>query len=311
MIDWSWGWGHVGSATQFYRVRLPDPLKPAGQQTLAIAYSLLSSLKPLPSAIEQLEKQYLVYTFSAYAPSAYVTAKQKTKLKLPTTDVPEFTTLPASSNDDGKEDPQRQGSTFTYGPYSKIPAGAQEPVQVRYEFTSPINHVTLLERDLEVSHWGENLATEERYWFVNQGASLSRPFNRAAWVQVAYYNPPTSALKELRFPLRADTMDPYFTDDIGNVSTSRFRRNIREASLELKPRYPVFGGWKYSFKVGWNAILKNYLRKVDAKALAPKGPSLHLISSILLLLPFCTLDIYVAEVACDGGCNPSYLKVLC
>jgi len=38
---------------------------------------------------------------------------------------------------------------------------------------------------------------------------------------------------------------------------------VREAHLELRPRYPVFGGWKYSFKVGWDADLKEYLRKLE------------------------------------------------
>ncbi len=59
-------------------------------------------------------------------------------------------------------------------------------------------------------------------------------------------------------------MDPYFTDDIGNVSTSRFRPGKKENLLELKPRYPVFGTWKYSFRVGWNADLSSYLRKLAA-----------------------------------------------
>jgi oligosaccharyltransferase complex subunit alpha (ribophorin I) len=64
----------------------------------------------------------------------------------------------------------------------------------------------------------------------------------------------------LTFPLIPGAKDAYFTDEIGNVSTSRFRSNPREANLELKPRYPVFGGWNYSFVVGWNHDLKAFLR---------------------------------------------------
>lgn len=248
--------------TQFYRIRLPAPLQPSAQQTLSITYPHLSSLHPLPATIEQSAKQYLVYTFSAYSPSAYRTLKQKTKLKLPTTDIPDYTSLPAQSNLEGKPDPQRQGSTFTYGPYGEIPGGAAEEVQVRYEFTRPLIHASLLERDLEISHWGGNLATEERYWLINRGAKLSKQFSRAAWAQTAYYNPPTTALRELRIPLKGGAMDAYFTDDIGNVSTSRFRTNAREANLDLKPRYPIFGGWRYNFRVGWNADLKPYLRRI-------------------------------------------------
>lgn len=134
---------------------------------------------------------------------------------------------------------------------------------VRYEFTKPLLVCSLLERDIEVSQWGGNLATEERYWLRNDAAALSNHFSRVTWATQAFYRGDTSALKELKVPLRPGSIDPYFTDDIGNVSTSRYRpNNVREASLELKPRYPIFGGWKYSFRIGWNNALSSALRKL-------------------------------------------------
>lgn len=215
----------------------------------------------MPAKIGQLDKQYLHYTFSAYVPSAYVTDNQKTKLKLPTTDTPDYTIVPPSTPG-GEQSPQKQGTTFTYGPFPSIPAGVYEPVSVRYEYTHPLLHVTLLERDIELSHWGGNIATEERYWLRNRAAGLIAQFSRVQWQQMMYYNPPTVAMSGLTMPLRVGSMNAYFTDDIGNVSTSRFRSNEREANLELKPRYPLFGDWKYKFKVGWDADLQSSLRKV-------------------------------------------------
>lgn len=250
----------MSSSTEFYKVTFPTPLQPKEQLTLSITYWTLSSLSPLPAQIGQNDKQYVLYAFSAYAPSAYTTQKQKTKLKLPTTDVPDAVTLPKSLNAEGKEDPQKQGTSFTYGPYGELEAGAVQEVSVRYEFTKPLTHSKLLERDVEVSHWGGNVAFEERHWLTNRAATLKNHFSRVAYQQSAYYNPPMAALKELRFPLTAESADAYFIDDIGNVSTSRFRSTPREANLELKPRYPVFGGWNYSFRVGWNAELSSYLR---------------------------------------------------
>jgi len=248
------------SSTQYYKIDLPQPLAAKEKITLTMSWIVLSALDPLPAEIDQLDRQYVLYRFSAYSASAYDTIKQKTNLKLPTSDVPDFTRFP--NKGEGKEDPQRQGSTFTYGPYADIPAGAVGHVAVRYEFTKPLLHASLLERDIEVSHWGGNLATEERYWFENRGAKLKSHFSRVKWQQSQYQNPPSSAAKELTFPLPIGSLDPYFIDDIGNVSTSRFRSNLKEAKLELKPRYPVFGGWKYSFRIGWDNNLRNSLRKL-------------------------------------------------
>ncbi|KAF2730094.1 oligosaccharyltransferase alpha subunit [Polyplosphaeria fusca] len=253
----------TASSTEFYLIHLPTPLAPKEQQTLSISYSVLSALKPVPAQISQADKQYVQYTFSVYTPSAYLTEKQKTKVKFPSADVPDYTTVSAELNAEKKADPQKQGSTFSYGPYDNVPAGAEELVSVRYEFTKPIAHASLLERDIEVSHWGGNLATEERYWLSNLGASLKNHFSRVEWQKQSYMNPPTTALKALNVPLAAGALNPYFTDDIGNVSTSRFRTGKRESNLELKPRYPIFGGWKYSFRVGWDADLNTYLRKLS------------------------------------------------
>lgn len=253
--------------TQYYVIHFPDPLKPKDSLTLSISYHYLTSLVPLPSAINQDDKQYLTYSFSAYSPSAYRTLKQKTKLKFPSADVPEYTTTTGLTS---SKDPEKQGSTFTYGPYdtSKVPPGTTHPVTVRYEFTKPVLVCFLLERDIEVSHWGGNLATEERYVLRHDGASLANHFSRVSWASQFYFaQSPTSALKELKYPLRPGSVDPYFTDDIGNVSTSHYRPSppknpTREAHLELRPRYPLFGGWKYSFRIGWNNNLSAFLRSL-------------------------------------------------
>lgn len=237
---------------------LPSPLAPGSSQTLSINYVLLSSLNPLPAKINQMDQQFLVYTFSAYCLSAYETKKQKTEVKFPSTNIPEHTVLPGTP-----ESPQKAGSKYTYGSFADIPAGAIEPVRVRYEFTKPLIHVSTLERDVEVSHWGGNVAFEERFTLTNRAANLSSQFNRVQWASSQFYpNSQTTAIKELKFPLKVGSLTPYFTDVIGNVSTSRFRSNKREANLEIKPRYPVFGGWNYPFRVGWDSNSQKFLRKL-------------------------------------------------
>jgi len=68
--------------------------------------------------------------------------------------------------------------------------------------------------------------------------------------------------------------EPYYYDLIGNVSTSRFRpgyvappgsrRPNQPGSLELRPRYPIMGGWNYSYTLGWDAPLADSV-KFEAK----------------------------------------------
>ncbi|KAL4901918.1 hypothetical protein BDW74DRAFT_159203 [Aspergillus multicolor] len=246
---------------QYFIVHLPEPLAPSSQLTLGISYSLLNSLQPRPAAIEQSERQFLLYSFSAYAPSAYQTVTQKTKVKFPSANIPDYTTTDLKTG----ADPERQGTTYTYGPYdtAKVAPGTSYPITVRYEFTKPVITASLLERDLEVSHWGGNLATEERYWLRNNGSKLLTQFSRVDYTVANYQQSPSTAIKELKYPLKPGSVDPYFIDDIGNVSTSRYRPGLknREANLEFKPRYPVFGGWNYSFRLGWNNDLSSFLRR--------------------------------------------------
>lgn len=188
--------------------------------------------------------------------------KQKTDVKFPSNKIPDYTIIPSSGST--LESPQKAGSKFTYGTFGEVLPGASEPVRVRYEFTNPLIHISKLERDIEVSHWGGNVAFEERYTLHNRAANLSSPFNRVTWAAQQYYKPATTAIKELGFPLKVGSLTPYFTDVIGNVSTSRFRSNKREANLEIKPRYPIFGGWNYPFRVGWDADAQNLLRKLPS-----------------------------------------------
>jgi oligosaccharyltransferase complex subunit alpha (ribophorin I) len=258
------------SEVQYYGIRLPTPLKAGGQQTLGISFYYLKAYRPLPATINQDEPQYLVYDFSVYAPSAYTTLKQKTEVKAASATIPDYTSI--TGNTEEEVFPQKQGSKLTYGPFGEKPAGAFSAAQVRFEFTKPVTHMSTLERDIEVSHWGGNVAFEERYAMYHRGANLTSQFNRVKWQQSQFFNPNSFALKELRFPLQVGSVDPYFTDVIGNVSTSRFRSNKREAILELKPRYPLFGGWKYPFTIGWNSNAANFVRKTAAGGYVLKVP---------------------------------------
>jgi oligosaccharyltransferase complex subunit alpha (ribophorin I) len=75
------------------------------------------------------------------------------------------------------------------------------------------------------------------------------------------------AITRLAIPLKNGARNAYYTDIIGNVSTSRFRpaRGVADAHLEIQPRYPIFGGWNYTFRLGWNVDLDKVERTSDSE----------------------------------------------
>lgn len=81
-------------------------------------------------------------------------------------------------------------------------------------------------------------------------------------------------LPGLTLHLPAGIHSVYYYDTIGNVSTSHFRptpstrkgsSNTQYSILEMRPRYPVMGGWNYSFTLGWDSPLADYAG-FDAKS---------------------------------------------
>lgn len=66
----------------------------------------------------------------------------------------------------------------------------------------------------------------------------------------------SSVLSTLSVPLPPRAQSPYFVDTVGNVSTSNFQPSTVSASnLELRPRYPLMGGWTYNFTMGYEVPL--------------------------------------------------------
>jgi oligosaccharyltransferase complex subunit alpha (ribophorin I) len=81
-------------------------------------------------------------------------------------------------------------------------------------------------------------------------------------------------MRDLVLHLPAGARDPYFIDIVGNVSTSNFRpaspssallspAKARSSILELRPRYPLLGGWNYTFTLGYDSPLEE-VAKYDA-----------------------------------------------
>ncbi|ORZ20259.1 Ribophorin I [Absidia repens] len=237
---------------QLYKVIFNEPLAPNDDIRLGIHISYTHVLKPLPAKIPQVSRQLLYYSGNVYLYSPYPTAEMKTTLQVPTSQIISFT--------GGDGIVQQKGSKLVYGPFNNLEPNAYHELKCHFESTGPLVTVTHLERDLQVSHWGNNLAVEEHYTIRNDGAELDENFNRVRYMMSSQVHSATNMLKEISLEFPADATNAYFRDEIGNVSTSHFRNERDRSLLEIKPRYPVFGGWNYNWYHGYNVALKNFLR---------------------------------------------------
>ncbi|XP_052869650.1 dolichyl-diphosphooligosaccharide--protein glycosyltransferase subunit 1 [Anopheles cruzii] len=205
------------------------------------------SLKPFPSAIGQSERQLVQYFGNVYFYSPYKTLTQKTTVHLSSRNVESYTQFKPSSQAD---------STITYGPYDNVVAFSQEPMTVHFENFTPFLTVTRLERTIEVSHWG-NIAVEETIDILHSGATLKGAFSRYDYQKDTRSNQPS--VKSYKTLLPASASGVYYRDTNGNISTSALRTLKDAVELDLRPRFPLFGGWQTHYTLGYNVPSFEYL----------------------------------------------------
>ncbi|KAL4081862.1 Ribophorin I [Scleroderma yunnanense] len=169
----------------------------------------------------------------------------------------------------------KSGATITYGPYHNVQRSAiaqfinkyQQPISVHYHFDYPVLEVKKLERSAEISHWGANLNIEDKIHLHNSGPALKGHFSRLEYQSRSYFGRlPPHILNRLTLHLPPGVTNTYFYDLNGNVSTSNLRaapsvpktsKATQHSILEMRPRYPLLGGWNYSFTLGFDTPLQD------------------------------------------------------
>lgn len=97
--------------------------------------------------------------------------------------------------------------------------------------------------------------------------SLKGHFSRLEYQSQNYFGRVSAhILNGLTLHLPPGVTNGYFYDLNGNVSTSHLRRTpsvpkgskaIQHSILEMRPRYPLLGGWNYSFTLGFDTPLQD------------------------------------------------------
>jgi oligosaccharyltransferase complex subunit alpha (ribophorin I) len=243
--------GQESARGQLYKIEFKSDLAAGKPLNFEVEVVLFDELSPFPTEITQAEKQLVLYEGNHYYYSMYKTTKQTTEVKLASEKTESYTqTLKPFS---------KSGSHITYGPYANVKPFEQNDMKVHYENNSPFLRVTQLTRTIEISHWG-NIAVEETIDLSHYGATLKGPFSRFEFMRK---QGGSSSVKSITSLLPTLATDAYYRDEIGNISTSNLRSASKKSGepldFELRPRFPLFGGWKTHYMIGYNLPAYQYL----------------------------------------------------
>ncbi|KAJ7591060.1 Ribophorin I [Mycena floridula] len=286
-------------------VALPEPLALNSTVNLVLETVQTHATWPWPESAAQGEDQALKYETDLLVLSPYRTKVQRTKLKSPSSVIRSYTTpIEKVSAFSMESQVTKSGATVTYGPYNGVPVStlkefiseSQQPIQIHYNYEYPVTEIMKLKRSAEISHWGANLNIQNEIHLRNAGPALKGHFSRLQHQTQTYYKQAaTHVLLGLTLHLPAGIRNTYYYDTIGNVSTSRLRSppagSLRNSYsiFEMKPRFPLMGGWNYTFTLGWDAPLEDSVRW-------DKGSGKY-IAQIPVLTEFPTAVVDDAELA--------------
>ncbi|KAJ9589559.1 hypothetical protein L9F63_017247 [Diploptera punctata] len=234
---------------EYWEIKLKSVLKIGQRANVQVITDFTQVLIPYPTHIIQSESQLVKYIGNSYFYSPYFTKVQTTSIVCYSDKFESFTIL---------EPVSVQNNVITYGPYENISPFSIQNLTIHYLNNGHFIVITNLERTIEVSHWG-NIAVEEIVELHHTGALLKGSFSRIAYNQILRKPESDSSIPSYITILPASAKDIYYRDEIGNVSSSHVRIFNDRIHLHLKFRFPLYGGWKIRYTVGYNVPSFEYL----------------------------------------------------
>jgi oligosaccharyltransferase complex subunit alpha (ribophorin I) len=238
---------------KYIKVHLPLPIAPKSTARLLVDLIITDFVEPLPATIDIDDEQTLLLRTVKKPLSAYETISGT----LAISGVSDAKELALEGQDIDQEGVVGDG-LIKYefnGPVKRFTISSLPLV---YTHNTALTKITSLERNVWVSHWANSLQFDEFYKLTNAAASLKHGFSRADFMKRKQALRITHALTALEIGLTEDARDVYYTDLVGNVSTSR----VFPGKVYIRPRYPIFGSWNYNFTVGWSNTLDDFLSVV-------------------------------------------------
>ena len=212
---------------------------------------------PLPAEIAQLDRQRFVFHGAAYrVASPYkLQGDESTMIVFPGGKVDQLAELPYTSV---------SGNKVTLGPYQDQPPSDvfsdKNRLSLQYDANFAFPVATTVTREIELSHWG-NIAVEEYFDVRNGGAKLKNGFSRLDHQM----RDPRHSFQALDAYLPAEAYGVYYRDELGNVTSSNLRKSKTGKStlLQMKLRFPIYGGWHINWYQGYNVPLTSFVTQMN------------------------------------------------
>ncbi|EME26781.1 oligosaccharyltransferase complex subunit alpha (ribophorin I) [Galdieria sulphuraria] len=226
------------------------------EDTLKVTSLYMNCLKPKPRVIPKDGDQYLYYESYVRFYCPYEVKEQKTTINFPHSQFHfiEQEKIPQLSFN---------GNKAILGPYKKVPSMDSMTFGVRFRHNTPLLTGSQVANTLKVSHWGW-LQVLESYDLENKGAESKGGFSRLDFQSNSHYYKPVVEDVVARLPTEA--RDVSYKDYVGNITSSHLRGPDRSKGriLQLKFRYPLIGGWKNAFFIGYRVPSKKYLKSLGS-----------------------------------------------
>ncbi|KAJ1649500.1 dolichyl-diphosphooligosaccharide--protein glycosyltransferase subunit 1 [Dispira simplex] len=233
-----------------YALQLPTPLPTGGQLALSVLAVRTNATDPLPRAVGQFEKHYLVYQANVYLDSPYPVQKQSTQVLLPSSSVQSFSQSPTPTEKSGKK--------ITYGPYSSVAGLTRAPLRVHYYQETPMLTLPSVLRQVRLSHWGGFLTVDDHAVVKHAGAELKGHYQET--LRLAAETDTGFIINNFQMEIPRSAYNIYFRDEVGNLSTTTIHHENKAQVLGFQSRYPLCGGWIYNWNHGYHQPLSDVLR---------------------------------------------------
>ncbi|KAJ1723949.1 dolichyl-diphosphooligosaccharide--protein glycosyltransferase subunit 1 [Coemansia erecta] len=247
-----------------YVVTLGSPLAAGEKIGLSIDMVYTQMAQPAPATnVGQEDDQRWAWDDQLLVASPYATRKQKTVVSLDgNTNSNGGTRLVRHEGARGSRDPDT--GSVVFGPFNSGDTAGRG----RVVFVSNAEHVeaTGLQREYFVSHWDDTLHVSDACDVRNAGPSTpGGAIDGVQRMMSRFTGARDHLIKSFVVHVPGTAREAFFVDAIGNVSTSAIgtvgKRQKAVHVMQLKPRYPLAGGWRYAWRHGYRVPLGEHLRR--------------------------------------------------